>query len=98
MSQRHCILYYKGLLYKRIGFCCVCAIWQRLNSKKYNIVCKSTFFLEKTIILHIVLTIKMQIRFIALSLSPQKCFNNFQPIVNRIDDVLYSARCNISPS
>ena len=40
----------------------------------------------------------MQIRFIALSLSPQKCFNNFQPIVNRIDDVLYSARCNISPS
>ena len=30
-------------------------------------------------ILIIVLTIKMQIRFIALSLSPQKCFNNFDP-------------------
>ena len=26
MSQRHCILYYKGLLNKRIVFCCVCAI------------------------------------------------------------------------
>ena len=78
MSQRHCILYYKGLLNKRIVFCCVCAI-MLVEFKKYNIVCKSTFFLEKTIILHIVLTIKMQIRFIALSLSPQKCFNNFDP-------------------
>ena len=76
MSQRHCILYYKGLLNKRIVFCCVCAI-MLVEFKKYNIVCKSTFFLEKTIILHIVFTIKLQVR-LAVFLFAKKYFICFE--------------------